>query len=249
MIRTTPINDGAANSSEATAVGRLIAIGDVHGCRAALQALLAQIQPTRLDTIVTLGDYIDRGPDSKGVLETLLALRNQCHLVPLLGNHEAMLFSARSSQAMFQRWLTYGGLATLASYQADDLHVMPLEHSSFLDSCRLYYETATHFFIHANYDPTLPLGAQNEDIALSLSLFGRVPGPHLSGKTAIVGHTAQLTGEILDLGYLKCIDTNCWDGGWLTAIDVGSGQVWQARESPALLAGGLDLPLGRSGIC
>jgi len=62
------------------------------------------------------------------------------------------------------------------------------------------------------------------------SLKLRQPGPHCSGKTAIVGHTAQRDGEILDLGYLKCIDTCCYGEGWLTALDVDSGQVWQADK-------------------
>jgi serine/threonine protein phosphatase 1 len=61
-----------------------------------------------------------------------------------------------------------------------------------------------------------------------LSLRDWVPPPHVSGKTAIVGHTAQRSGEILDLGYLKCIDTWCYGGGWLTALEVNTGQVWQA---------------------
>jgi serine/threonine protein phosphatase 1 len=224
-----------SHTDETKSAGRTIAIGDIHGCAMALHALLAQIRPQPDDTIVTIGDYIDRGPNSRGVIDTLLALRRQCHLVPLLGNHEQMVFSARSSHEMLDRWLKYGGAATLASYCADDLHAMPMEHDWFLDSCRLYYETATHFFIHANYDQNLPLGAQNEDTALCLSLNEHVPGPHLSGKTAIVGHTAQIEGEILDLGYLKCIDTNCYAGGCLTAFDVNSGQLWQAWESAGQL--------------
>ena len=146
--------------------------------------------------------------------------------MPLLGNHEEMLFSARSSHDMLGRWLAYGGAATLASYGSDDLHAMPQEHAAFLDTCRLYYETNTHFFIHANYDPNVPLGEQNEDTALSLSLFEHVPGLHFSRKTAIVGHTPQLDGQILDLGYLKCIDTHCYGRGCLTALDVNSGQIW-----------------------
>jgi serine/threonine protein phosphatase 1 len=61
-----------------------------------------------------------------------------------------------------------------------------------------------------------------------------LPGRHCSGKTAVVGHTPQVTGEILDLGYLVCIDTYCVGGGWLTALDVDSGQVWQANRAGEL---------------
>jgi serine/threonine protein phosphatase 1 len=60
------------------------------------------------------------------------------------------------------------------------------------------------------------------------SLRNHQPGPHYSGKPAVVGHTAQKDGEILDLGHLKCIDTYCYGGYWLTALDVLSGRIWQA---------------------
>lgn len=157
MRRAYFMRDPRSKTDETKSTGRTIAIGDIHGCSTALHALLAEIHPEPKDTIVTIGDYIDRGPDSRGVIETLLELRKQCCLVPLLGNHEEMLFSARSSHDMLDRWLKYGGATTLASYDADDLHAIPSEHDWFLDSCRLYYETNTHFFIHANYDQNLPL--------------------------------------------------------------------------------------------
>ena len=60
------------------------------------------------------------------------------------------------------------------------------------------------------------------------SLRQSVPGPHVSGKMAVVGHTSLKDGEILDLGHLVCIDTYCWGGGWLTAFDTTTGQMWQA---------------------
>ena len=93
------------------------------------------------------------------------------------------------------------------------------------------HETPTHFFCHANYDPTVPLTNQNDTHLLWLSLRDFVPGPHCSGKQAVIGHTPQESGEILDLGYLKCIDTGCCNGGWLTALDVGSGETWKVDES------------------
>ena len=71
--------------------GRIIAIGDIHGYSAALAALLEAIAPRAEDTIVTLGDYVDRGPDSPGALDQLIALAARCRLVPLLGNHDEML--------------------------------------------------------------------------------------------------------------------------------------------------------------
>jgi serine/threonine protein phosphatase 1 len=210
--------------------GRTIAIGDIHGCASALRTLIAEIAPTPVDTIVTLGDYVDRGPDSRAVLDTLIELKRHCRLVPLLGNHEQMLFSARASQMMSNQWLQFGGDATLRSFGPMGLRALTPQHLAFLDSCQLHFETATHLFVHANYDPAWPINQQDEDTALSLSLRESLPGPHLSGKIAIVGHTAQESGEVLDLGYLKCLDTNCVGGGYLTALDVASGQIWRTRE-------------------
>ena len=71
--------------------GRFIAIGDIHGCSVALESLLQLLRPTSSDTIVTLGDYVNRGPDSRGVLTQLIALRERCPLVPLLGNHDDLV--------------------------------------------------------------------------------------------------------------------------------------------------------------
>src|SRR4051794_17347253 len=96
--------------------GRTIAIGDIHGCSAALDALLDAIAPGPQDTLVTLGDHIDRGPDSRGVIDRLLALAYGCRLVPLLGNHEELLLAALRDRVALRRWLTCGGVETLRSY-------------------------------------------------------------------------------------------------------------------------------------
>jgi serine/threonine protein phosphatase 1 len=209
----------------------VIAIGDVHGCAGALGAVLSEIAPTTSDTIVTLGDYIDRGPDSRGVLDTLVDLKTRCHLVPLIGNHEQMLFSAKASRLMQREWLKFGGQATLDSFGPLGIQAIPRAHWALLESCRMHFETESYLFIHANYQPDRPMGEQDEDTALSLSLDEHLPGPHSSGKTVIVGHTVQPSCRILDLGYLKCLDTNCAGGGYLTALDVVSGQIWQASEA------------------
>src|SRR4051812_32726731 len=95
---------------------RLIAIGDIHGCSSALRRLCELIQPTKTDTIVTLGDVIDWGPDSKGVIDTLLELSSQCRLVSILGNHEEMLLYANRSDSELKNWLHSGGQRMLDSY-------------------------------------------------------------------------------------------------------------------------------------
>ena len=216
---------------------RTIALGDVHGCSAALDAVVAAIDLRPEDTLVTLGDYVDRGLDSRAVLDRLIGLRERCRLVPLLGNHDRMLLDAVAETRRGARrlrgldlWRNCGGIATLQSYgDVDDPREIPADHIAFLRSCRLFFETETHLFVHANYQADRPLAGQPEGILLWQSLRDTEPGPHFSGKVAVVGHTSQKTGEVLDLGYLKCIDTYCYGGKWLTALDGDSGRLWQAN--------------------
>jgi serine/threonine protein phosphatase 1 len=216
---------------------RTIAIGDIHGCSLALTAILAAIDIQPEDTIITLGDYVDRGIDSKGVLDQLIELEGRCHLISLMGNHEEMMLGARGGRSDLEFWLACGGEAALDSYRATipeqqtmNLELLvPRQHFAFLERLRLYHETDSHFFVHANYAPNQPLNQQSSHTLLWLPLDD-LPEPHYSGKIAIVGHTPQEDGKILDAGYLKCIDTGCGFGGWLTALDLNSGTVWQVDE-------------------
>ena len=95
---------------------RTIAIGDIHGLADALAAILRAIDPTLDDTIITLGDYVDKGHDSKGVLDLLIDLSKRCRLVPILGNHEEQMLRARTDTSAFQWWMEFGGIVTLDSY-------------------------------------------------------------------------------------------------------------------------------------
>lgn len=214
---------------------RTIAIGDIHGCSKALAALLAAIQPTREDTIITLGDVIDRGPESRETVDQLLALAKSTNFVPLLGNHEEMLLAAGRG-GMGQEldfWIHCGGEATLASY-GGSLDEIPPHHIQFFARCHAYFETQSHFFVHASYLPEIPLDRQPPYQLRWASLYESQPGAHISGKKAVVGHTALRDGEILDLGHLAMIDTYCHGGGNLTALEVVSGQIWQADKTGKL---------------
>jgi serine/threonine protein phosphatase 1 len=210
---------------------RVIAIGDVHGCAGALRTLLEAVQPSAADTIVMLGDCIDRGPDSRSVIEQVLGLRDVCPLVPLLGNHEEMMLNYFDGRPQPDDWLLCGGAATLRSYGDEPSAAgVPPEHVEFIRSWGDWFETETHFFCHGKYEPHRPLDQQRWHLLRWDSLRDGLPGPHYSGKKAVVGHTPQSSGEILDVGYLCCIDTYCYGGRWLTALDVTTGQVWQANE-------------------
>jgi serine/threonine protein phosphatase 1 len=215
-------------------VTRTIAIGDIHGCSIAFAALINAINPQPDDTIIPLGDYVDRGIDSKGVLDQLIELRDRCNLVPILGNHDQMMLHAREGRSDFQFWLNCGGDAALDSYgSSGKLDLIPRNHIRFLESCRSYFETDTHIFLHANYKPDVPIEQQEDHTIRWLSLREYVPPkPHCSGKIAVVGHTPQT--EILDLGFLIGLDTGVWKSGWLTALDVESGKIWQVDEKGSL---------------
>jgi serine/threonine protein phosphatase 1 len=211
--------------------GRTIAVGDIHGCSVALASLVKVIQPEQNDLLVVLGDYIDRGPDSRGVIEQLISLGRRCRLVALLGNHEEMLLTARADAGALSFWLKGEGTTTFESYGLDGgLDLIPEEHWRFLGDCRDYFETEGHIFVHANYLPHLPMNRQPKQFLRWEHLDRLWAKVHYSGKTVLVGHTSQKTGEILDLGFLKCIDTYCHGGKWLTALEINSGQFWQTND-------------------
>lgn len=209
---------------------RTIAIGDIHGCSLALATLLDWIQPGADDRVVFLGDYVDRGPNSRDVIDQILELSERCEVVPLLGNHELLLSSSLAQGQPNAFWLNQcGGNETLISY-GGELSRFPATHAEFLRNCVRYFETKTHLFVHANYDPEKSLSEQPEQMLFWQHLTTFLPQPHGSGKTVVLGHTPQRTGDVLNLGYLVCIDTACFAGGWLTAFDVDSGQIWQTNK-------------------
>jgi serine/threonine protein phosphatase 1 len=207
---------------------RTLAIGDIHGCSRALDRLLADLDPRPDDTVVTLGDYVDRGPDSRGVLDRLLDLGHRTRLVPLRGNHELMLLTAHKLGDDRYLWLDCGGQATLDSYGGtfDDVSE---RHREFIRSeCVDWHECPTHFFVHAGAYPALPLDEQPDHMLFWESFTDR--GPHCSGKIMVCGHTQQRSGVPLNIGHAVCLDTWAYGDGWLTALDVESGRVWQTNQ-------------------
>ncbi|MGF1567809.1 MAG: metallophosphoesterase [Nodosilinea sp.] len=208
---------------------RLFAIGDIHGCATALEALLAAIPLEPGDKVVALGDYINKGPDTKAVMDDLIQLWEDGRLIPLLGNHELKLLAARrlgEPQIMADSLVD---AHTLKSYGAGDLETIPERHWRFVqEDCRRWFTTATHIFVHANLIANQPL-TQQPDTALFWDKFG-TPPPHISGKIMVCGHTPQRNGRPLNLGHAICLDTAACAGQWLTCLEVNSGQVWQANQ-------------------
>jgi serine/threonine protein phosphatase 1 len=210
-----------------------LAVGDIHGCYRALITLAAFVPFESDDCLVTLGDYVDRGPDSCAVLDWLIAWQKRGRLVPLRGNHEIMMLLAREGEEPLRGWLNCGGDAALASYSPFEdggrLVDVPDAHWQFLEEqLRGWYETPTHFFVHANAYSGLPLPEQ-PDLMLYWEKFNDPP-PHESGKIMVCGHTPQPSGIPRNIGHAVCIDTWVYRKGWLTCLDVDSGKYWQANQ-------------------
>jgi serine/threonine protein phosphatase 1 len=216
-------------------VSRTLAIGDIHGCLTALDTLLGLVQPTPTDQLIFLGDYIDRGADSKGVLDRLVELKKTGQVVCLRGNHEIMMLGARHGRDDYRFWLACGGLEAMQSYARPSgifmLDDIPDAHWSFVErGCVDWYETDTHIFVHANLHPDKPLNEQITEWLHWQTIAEKWHKPHMSGKTMICGHTEQRSGRPLRLMGAVCVDTWAYGDGWLTCLDIGTDEYWQATE-------------------
>ena len=162
------------------------AIGDIHGCLEPLDQLLEKIAPRPEDELVFVGDYIDRGPQSREVVDRLLALPHRC--VFLMGNHERMLldFLAGEEEDIY---LENGGRATLASYGGDPDHI-PAAHLAFFHSLRPMYETPDYLFVHAGIRPMVPVAEQGAHDLIWIrheffKFIGKYPKPVIFGHTPL----------------------------------------------------------------
>lgn len=195
-------------------------IGDIHGCLQPLQRLLAKVAPAPGSELVFIGDYIDRGPHSREVVEHLLGL--PYHSVFLLGNHEKMLldYLAGKDPGIF---LPNGGLATLQSYGSDFPRIPPA-HLAFFHDLRPMYETPDYLFVHAGIRPLVPVEKQTlEDLVWIRQEFFRFVGRF--PKPVVFGHTPLR--EVLLQPDRIGIDTGCVYGGKLTCLKLPSREIIQ----------------------
>lgn len=214
---------------------RKFVIGDIHGCCQALKDLIEKIDPQEEDILIFLGDYIDRGKDSKEVIDYLLHLRGCCKLVFLMGNHESWMLDALGSEGVFSLWMVNGGRSTILSYLGGKVKSdfsesdMPQEHVKFFKSLKLYYEDDKYICVHGGVNPGIPMEMQRKE-----ALLWNRPEPGdeagMKGKKVIVGHTPQLNP-------VKCkdmifIDTGvCFSGyGYLTAVQLPEEEFIQVKR-------------------
>lgn len=209
-------------------MGRILAIGDVHGCHHALVTLLGVLALTSSDTVVFLGDAVDRGPDSKLVIDQILSLRNTCKVIFITGNHEELMRDAISGRGLSNPWLQAGGQATVESYDGS-LENVPPEHIRFLVSGAPFWETDSDIFVHACLESGVSLINQTSDFLRWKHIGGMEP-PHVSGKRVVCGHTAQTDGMPLVFDGWVCIDTYPHGGKWLTCLNCETDHVVQASQ-------------------
>ena len=207
--------------------GKIFAIGDIHGCYEKLRRLMANLpyDPQR-DTLVFLGDYIDRGPQSKDVLNYLCELRQQLDkLILLIGNHEyLMLEYHRTADHTLLPYLRHLGIdAMLDSYGVNspkslqEMRFLPAEHLQLLNSLLPYWETDDYIFVHAGFEPGIPLD-QQEPASLFEARSTFLAEEHEFDKLVIFGHTP------FDMPLVTStrigIDTGAVYGNLLTALEL-----------------------------
>lgn len=133
------------------------AIGDIHGCKNSFLALLEQLSLQPGDTLILLGDLIDRGPDSKGVIDRVFELRKNGHpVVCLRGNHEQLLLDALSDENESERWLFNGGRQTLENFGVGRAEDIPEPYLDFFLSMPHWYETGQYLCVHGGLDFSQP---------------------------------------------------------------------------------------------
>jgi len=214
-------------------MGRLYVFGDIHGQAGMLDGILDRIAPDRkADKLIFLGDYIDRGPEAKQVVDRLLALqRAGYNTVFLKGNHEAMLLDSYLTGRQPEFFLRNGGEATLKSYGLEIFPPkearLPAAHQVFFEELKKYHTEPGYIFVHAGLRPGVPLEDQVETDLFWIrdEFFGQ---DHDWGATVIFGHTPF--HEPFQRGEMIGIDTGTAYGGHLTCLVLPDMKIIQSEN-------------------
>jgi serine/threonine protein phosphatase 1 len=224
---------------------RIYAIGDIHGCADILKKVfgaidhhLARAEPVRA-LHVFLGDYIDRGPDSRRTIDLLIERSRRHESVFLKGNHEAFLLDVLEDASRLEAWREYGGFQTLMSYglapsirpDRDEqnelvqglLRDMPDHHRHFLSNLRPCFSCGDFFFAHAGVRPGVPLRRQREEDLLWIR-DEFLQSEEDFGKFVVHGHTPVLKPEIRPNRIN--IDTGAYATGILTLLTIQGEQMF-----------------------
>ena len=184
---------------------RFIAITDIHGELRKLESVLSKIDIREDDTFVFMGDYIDRGPDSKGVVEKVIEISEQYNTICLIGSHEYALLHAKKDEYYNYLFWNYGGPETVKSYGGKFENILQI-HGDFFRSLKFYHLTEKYLFVHAGIDPRNDLEDQVEtDLVYIRSAFYR--NKHNLPQKIIFGHT-EFDAPLIQEDKI-CIDLGC----------------------------------------
>lgn len=218
-------------------------ITDIHGCSATFQNLLReQVKPKKDDEIYLLGDYVDRGPDSKGVLDIIFEMQREGYTVKCLrGNHEQFLLDALEDRGFEMHWLdNNGGAEALASFGVDSAHDIPSKYIQFLNDLPYFFELPDCFLVHAGFNFKADRPFEDKEAMLMIRNF---PVDHhlIKGKKIIHGHTPTPLHKIkMALGDESTVKVNVDAGcvykdaphmGYLLALELNT---WQLFVEPCI---------------
>lgn len=214
---------------------RQIAISDIHGCLKSFRRLLEEkVRFTLADELYLIGDFIDRGKDSKAVVDYILNLQNKGFTVfCLMGNHEDMMLGAKAYPAKRSMWRQHGGLQTLDSYDCDLDGLYQHPHIKFYQNLDYYIETDKYIFVHAglNFRIANPLEDRYSMLWIR-NWHHRIKRLKVNNKIIIHGHTPIKQAKIQfqlenmsNFGYLN-IDAGCVFGHQLCAVDLTNQQLY-----------------------
>ncbi len=214
---------------------RLFAIGDIHGCFDSLKKLVEnKIQLHKNDKLILLGDYIDRGDKSKEVVDFIIELQEKgFDIIPLMGNHEAMLLDASENEINTSKWIQSGGDETLKSFEISSLKDMESKYMDFFKDLRFYYSFEAYLFVHAGFNDNV-LNSFTDYYSMLWKCKESYANPLLANKTIIHGHNpinvSKCEERILSKLNVINIDTGCVyndkEGfGRLTAYECNSKRV------------------------
>jgi serine/threonine protein phosphatase 1 len=234
---------------------RSFVIGDVHGCLEELNRLLDALAPTADDTVCFLGDYVDRGPSARGVIERLLRLRQEGpRCVFLKGNHEDMFLSFLGLTGRYgEVFLANGGNTTLASYGLEGLSPpevarrLPPSHHEFLQSLQTEARFGRFLCVHAGVRPSRALDRQSEEDLLWIR-EDFIAHPHPFPVTVLFGHTPR-KDVTLDLPFKIGLDTGLVYGNRLSCLELVGARLSQiARGSTQVTTRSLSSQLAAAGL-
>ena len=220
----------------------LYAIGDIHGHKKPLKALIKAISPGDDDTLVFLGDYVSKGPKVKGVLNYLIKLARRDNFIFLRGNHDHLFIESFKDHHLLPELEEAFEGEFLTSYEegeiADLIDQVPNEHIDFLTNrCQDFYETEDFIFVHGGIRKGKKPKKESPKKLYNRKLESAKP--HKSGRTVICGHTAQSTGKIADLGHTICIDTGITKKKFLTCLKLDDFSYLQATKKGVIHSGQL----------